>query len=136
MKAVDTNVLVRFLVQDDDKQTQAVIQLLVDAETSKRPLFVSNVVVLELMWVLKSAYDVPRDDILNALGELLSMVALEFQDSLIVRHFISSAQNNTYDLADLLIAHVARGKGCETTLTFDRKAAKVSLFSLLEGHSR
>lgn len=131
MKAVDTNVLVRFLVQDDDQQMQIATRLLADAESNKQPLFVSNVVVLELMWVLKSVYEVPRDEILDSLGDLLSMVALEFQDSLIVRDFISSAQNNTYDLADLLISHVARGKGCDTTLTFDKKAAKAPHFSKL-----
>lgn len=131
MKAVDTNVLVRFLVQDDDQQMQIATRLLADAESNKQPLFVSNVVVLELMWVLKSVYEVPRDEILDSLGDLLSMVALEFQDSLIVRDFVSSAQNNTYDLADLLISHVARGKGCDTTLTFDKKAAKAPHFSQL-----
>lgn len=131
MNAIDTNVLVRFLVQDDDQQMKVVMQLLGDAEASKQPLFVSNVVVLELMWVLKSVYEVPRDEILNSLGELLSMVALEFQDSLIIRNFVSSAQNNTYDLADLLIAHVAQGKGCEATLTFDKKAAKAPHFTKL-----
>ncbi len=131
MRAVDTNVLVRFLVQDDEKQAQIATKLLADAEADKRPLFVSNVVVLEMMWVLKSVYEVPRDEILDSLSELLSMVALEFQDSLSIRDFVSSAQHNTYDLADLLICHVARGKGCDTTLTFDKKAAKAQHFTKL-----
>lgn len=131
MKAIDTNVLVRFLVQDDGAQMQVATQLLAEAEANKQPLFVSNVVVLELMWVLKSAYDVPRDDILGALDELLSMAALEFQNAVVVRDFIGSAQNNTYDLADLLISHVARGNGCDTTLTFDKKAAKAPYFTKL-----
>ena len=93
MKAIDTNVLVRFLVQDDEKQAQVSTRLLIDAEADKQPLFVSSVVALELMWVLSSAYRVPRDEILRSLNELLSMVALEFQDSLIIRDFVSSAQN-------------------------------------------
>lgn len=131
MKAVDTNVLVRFLVQDDEAQTQIANQLLIKAENEKQPLFVSNVVVLELMWVLKSFYDTPRNDILASLSELLSMAALEFQDQLIIRNFVVSAQDNSYDLADLLIAQVARGKGCETTLTFDKKAAKSLYFNKL-----
>lgn len=131
MRAVDTNVLVRFLVQDDETQAQIATKLLADAEADKQPLFVSNVVVLEMMWVLKSVYEVPRDEILDSLSELLSMVALAFQDSLSVRDFVSSAQHNAYDLADLLICHVARGKGCDTTLTFDKKAAKAPHFTKL-----
>lgn len=131
MKAVDTNVLVRFLVQDDEKQAQIATQLLTDTEAAKQPLFVSNVVVLELMWVLGSSYEVSREDILDSLGDLLSMTALEFQDQAIVRDFVMSAQNNSYDLADLLISQVAKGKGCDTTLTFDKKAAKAPHFTKL-----
>lgn len=131
MKAVDTNVLVRFLVQDDETQAQIATNLLNDAEMLKQPLFVSNVVLLELMWVLRSVYDVPREAILSSLNELLSMMALEFQDSLIVRDFVTSAQNNTYDLADLLISQIAHKKGCSTTLTFDKKAAKAPYFTKL-----
>lgn len=131
MKAIDTNVLVRFLVQDDEKQTQVSTQLLTDAEADKQPLFVSNVVVLELMWVLRSIYEVPREEILSSLSDLLSMMALEFQDSLVIRDFVSSAQNNTYDLADMLVSQVAKGKGCDTTLTFDKKAAKAPCFTKL-----
>ncbi|MEZ5536329.1 MAG: type II toxin-antitoxin system VapC family toxin [Thiolinea sp.] len=131
MKAVDTNVLVRFLVQDDEKQTPIATRLLSDAEASKQPLFVSNVVVLELMWVLRSSYEVSRDDILDSLNDLLSMTALEFQDQTIVRDFVMSAQNNNYDLADLLISQIAKGKACDTTLTFDKKAAKAPHFTKL-----
>ena len=58
-------------------------------------------------------------------------MALEFQDSVIVRDFVTSAYGNTYDLADLLIAQVAKGKGYDITLTFDKKAAKAPHFSKL-----
>lgn len=131
MKALDTNVLVRFLVQDDERQCDIVNTLFVNAETDKQTFFISNVVVLELIWVLKSVYGVSRDDTLIALNELLSMSILEFQDQTAVRDFAVSAQGNTYDLADLLIAQVGQFKGCETTLTFDRKAAKSSFFTRL-----
>ena len=131
MKAVDTNILVRFLVQDDEKQTATVNALLKAAETDKQPLFVSTVVVLELMWVLKSAYNVPRTDILHSLNELLSTAALKFQDQLAVRDFATQAQNNNYDLSDLLIGQIAKNSECDTTLTFDKKAAKSPNFTYL-----
>lgn len=129
MNALDTNVLVRFLVQDDEKQAQIVTQLLKDAESQQQTYFVSNVVVLELMWVLKAAYNVPRDTIVSAISELLSMATLEFQDQLAVRDFTVSAQNNTYDLSDLFIGQVALNAKCKTTMTFDKKAAKSPLFT-------
>lgn len=131
MRALDTNVLVRFLVQDDEKQAQIVTQLLNDAEAKQQTYFVSNVVVLELMWVLKAAYDVPRDAIVSAISELLSMATLAFQDQPVVRDFIVSAQNNTCDLSDLFIGQVALNAKCETTLTFDKKASVFALFDQL-----
>ena len=129
MKAVDTNVLVRFLIQDDEIQTQIVTQILSEAEETKQPLFVSQTVVLELIWVLKSAYEVTRQDILTSINELLSMSALEFQGQQVVRDFVTASNDNTYDLSDLLISQVAKGDGCDTTLTFDKKAAKSPLFT-------
>lgn len=131
MKALDTNVLVRFLVRDHEEQFKVVNTMLVDAEADKEVFFVSNVVVLEVMWVLKSAYGAMRDDILLALNELLSMSVLEFQDQPAVRDFVISAQGNSYDLADLLIAQVGEIKGCDTTLTFDKRAAKSPWFTAL-----
>lgn len=131
MNALDTNILVRFLVQDDEQQASVVNTLLAGAETDKKVFFVSNVVLLEIIWVLKSAYGASRDDILLALNELLSVSVLEFQDQPAVRDCVMSAQGNTYDLADLLIAHVGQLKGCVTTLTFDKKAAKSDLFTRL-----
>lgn len=131
MNALDTNVLVRFLVQDDDKQTQTVNTLFADAETQKQPLFVSSIVVLELMWVLKSAYEIPRTVILDSLNELLSLSVLEFQDQLAIRDFVVGAQDNNYDLSDLLIGQIGLYSGCKTTLTFDKKAAKSPQFTNL-----
>ena len=131
MNALDTNVLVRFLVQDDDRQAQVVNALLADAETQKQPLFVSSLVLLELMWVLKSAYEVPRAVILDALNELLSLSVLEFQDQLAIRDFVVGAQDNNYDLSDLLIGQIGCYSGCKTTLTFDKKAAKSPQFTNL-----
>lgn len=131
MNAIDTNVLVRFLVQDDEAQAQKVMTLFSESEKNKEPLFVSHVVLLELTWVLQSAYDVPREAIIASINELLSMVMLEFQGLQAIRNFINAAQDNTFDLTDLLISHVAESHDCLTTLTFDKKAAKSPLFTAL-----
>lgn len=129
MIGVDTNILVRFLVQDDEKQAQKVNALFSESEDNKQSLFVSTVVVLELMWVLRAAYEVPREAILHSLSELLSMSVLDFQDQKTVRDFIVSAENNTFDLSDLLIGQMAKDAGCDTTLTFDKKAGKSPCFT-------
>lgn len=131
MKALDTNVLVRFLVQDDNKQVKVVNQLFEKAEIEKKNLYVTQLVVLELIWVLESVYKVPRNAILHSLNELLSMPVLNFEKQAILRAFITSASNNNFDLSDLLIGQAAISADCETTLTFDKKAAKSGYFKQL-----
>lgn len=131
MKALDTNVLVRFLVQDDQKQSQKANALLTQAEQTKQPLFITSLVVLELIWVLDSVYGASREDILHSLNELLSMPALEFEKQNILRKFVNSVQNNNFDLSDVLIAQAGFDNGCDTTITFDKKAARFELFEAL-----
>ena len=124
MKALDTNALVRFLVRDDARQGAAVRRLLKKAEETREPLFVPQLVVLELIWVLESAYDVARDELLDAVDALLHMPALRFENRDAVRTFVRSARAGKTDLADLLIAAAAHHAGCDTVLTFDKKAAR------------
>ena len=131
MKALDTNVLVRLLVQDDKKQAEVVQALLSDAESNKQSFFVTLLVILELIWVLEAIYDVRREDILNSLNELLSMPVLTIEKQSMLRSFILSAHGTSFDLSDLLIAHSAKDESCEITYTFDKKAAKFKLFEKL-----
>ncbi len=131
MKALDTNVLVRFLVQDDELQASKVDQLFASAEQSKETLFVPLLVVLELIWVLQSAYGVDRKDVILAISALLQMPVLEFEKQSAVREFIGSSEGFRGDLADLLIAHSALVSNCERVLTFDKKAVGYKYFTLL-----
>ena len=73
MQALDTNILVRFLVKDDEKQADAVFSLFKKAEWHREKLFVSLIVLLELIWVLDSLYKVPRDKLLCAISTLLML---------------------------------------------------------------
>ncbi|MEN8180272.1 MAG: type II toxin-antitoxin system VapC family toxin [Pseudomonadota bacterium] len=131
MKALDTNILVRFLVQDDELQASKVDQLFASAEQRKETLFVPLLVVLELIWVLQSAYAVARKDIILAISALLQMPVLEFEKQPVLREFVGSAEGFRGDLADLLIAHSALASACETVLTCDKKAAGYRYFTLL-----
>ena len=100
------------------------------AETEKKELFVPLLVVLELIWVLESAYAVSRTDILDSIGDLLAMPIFKFEHQSALQQFTSSAPGNNYALSDLLIAHSAKINGCETTLTLDKKASRFVLFEL------
>ena len=132
MKALDTNVLVRFLVKDDERQAQAVYRKFRQSETNREVLFIPVLVVLETIWVLESAYEVTRQEILKSIDELLLMPILAFESQPVIREFVSSARETNHDLSDLLIAHSAKSSGCEGVITFDKMASNYALFQLLE----
>lgn len=131
MKALDTNVLVRFLMNDDEAQAQQVYQLFKTAEAQQEPLLVPLLVVLELFWVLESAYRLSRGEILEVMDDLLLMPILVFENRVALHHFLEEARNINADLSDLLIAHSAQAAGAEAVLTFDRKALRSPLFKRL-----
>jgi len=132
MKALDTNVLIRFLVKDDKHQADIVYQLFKKAEKDKNTFYVPLLVVLETIWVLESVYKISRLDILDSINALVLMPILDFESQSTILSFILSARNNKTELPDLLIAHTAKSSGCECVLTFDTQAAENKLFKLLK----
>jgi len=135
VRALDTNVLVRFLVVDDQRQADLVRALFKQTESRQQKLHVPLLVVLELIWVLASVYSIPRDKILDALQNMLLMPVLSFDGQTALQDFIHTAKNGTEDLSDLLIAHAAVESGCDTVLTFDKKASGFKHFQLLTDKS-
>jgi len=132
MKALDTNVLVRFLVKDDSDQAQIVYRLFKQAEADKNIFWISLIVLVEMLWVLDSVYRIPRKEILASLNELLQMPILKFEAQPTIRRFILLAPKTSIELSDVLIACAADLSGCEGVLTFDKKASKFELFELME----
>lgn len=130
MKGVDTNILVRFLTGDDEEQARKVYKIFQNAESEKKELFVPLVVVQELVWVLESVYMISRQEIIESINDLTLMPIFKFENLAALQQFLLSAQRNQYDLSDLLIAHAAKSNGCDTVLTFDKKASKYDLFEL------
>jgi predicted nucleic-acid-binding protein len=132
MKALDANVLVRFLVKDDEPQAKKVYTLFKQAETDKNYFYVPLLVVLETIWVLDSVYEIPRKEILDSINEILMMPILKLEAQPTIQRFIFLARENKIDLSDILIACAAKISGCEKILTFDKRASKFELFELIE----
>ncbi len=128
MKALDTNILVRFLTNDDTTQAQKVYQLFKEAEAKKECFFVPLLVVLELLWVLNAVYDIPRNEIVETINELIYLPVLKFESASVLQMFIKNAANTSQDLSDILIACAAKSNGCSIVLTFDKKAAQLDMF--------
>ncbi len=131
MKALDTNIVVRFLLNDDPRQGRRAKRLLMVAEAADEPLLLTNPVLLELLWVLAAVYDFSRDEVLDALELLAGMPALCFESYDLVVRLITRGRPGKADLADLLIGLWAAEQGCETTVTFEKGLPATGLFERL-----
>jgi predicted nucleic-acid-binding protein len=131
MIALDTNVIVRFLVRDDERQARLAYARFKQAESSHEILFVPLLVVLETIWVLESAYDKPRREILDAIEDLKGMPILEFEKDEVIERLFEDGRKGDVDLPDLLIALAAQSCDCESALTFDKRACRFPFFKLL-----
>jgi predicted nucleic-acid-binding protein len=120
LRALDTNVLVRFLVEDDRIQAQKARRVVEEAGRAGAPLFVSAVVLCETVRVLGYRYKLPRPKIVETLGQLLFASQLTFDDRELVARALEAFGRGRGDFADYVIREVARGAGYTETLTFDR----------------
>lgn len=132
MIAIDTNILVRFLVGDDEKQSKKVYKIFKDTETKKSQVYIPLLVILEVIWVLESAYKIDREDIVDSLDQIILMPIFEFENLSVIQNFIPEAKISNFDLSDLLIAYSSDQAGCEMVITFDKKASRHRLFELLK----
>jgi len=131
VKALDTNVLVRLLVADDRAQTQRVTDLLEAGERAGEVFLVPTLVLLELAWVLASAYGCSRAEVIDALEQLTMMPVLRLEGLDAVHRAIAMARQGKLDIPDVLIGCCAAAGGCTSVLTFDRSAARSDLFERL-----
>ena len=123
MIGLDTNVLVRYVMQDDPRQSPRATRLM-DSLTPQAPGFVSLVVMVELVWVLKSNYGLERSQVATVLGTLLRGKEVVIDRAEIVAQALQRFASTGADLADALIERLAAAAGCEATFTFDAGAVK------------
>lgn len=132
MIAIDTNVLVRFLTQDDPEQGPIARQFFAGL-TVDHPGFVGREVLVELVWVLERAYRYSRKEIASALEGVLAAAELQVEASDDVGAVLHAYRDQGFGFGDLMIAAAGRRVGAESLVTFDRKAARLPGVELLEG---
>jgi predicted nucleic-acid-binding protein len=130
MIGLDTNVLVRYIMQDDPRQS-ARATALVESLDIDRPGFVGLVSVIELYWVLTSCYHLTNDQVNQALDALLRTKQIVVDRSDQVLRALRVFDAGKADFADCLIERIAASAGCEQTMTFDVNAAKHAGMTLI-----
>lgn len=131
MIGLDTNVLVRYLVQDDARQAARATRLIESLSTAE-PGFVSSVVLTEAVWVLESCYNADAARIGDVVEILLRTDAIRVDHTEVVWRALRRFRDARGDFSDALIAALAREAGCTTTYTFDRGAVKHAGMTFLE----
>lgn len=130
MTGLDTNVLVRYIMQDDIKQS-ALATRLIESLSADAPGFVPLVSVVELGWVLTSAYELERSQLIEAFEALLRTKELVVESAEVVWKALRMVQSSNADLADCLVSCSAVAAGCAKTMTFDRGAVKGTGMTLI-----
>ena len=124
MIGLDTNVLLRYLVQDDPTQSPKASEVIERRLSQENPGFVSLVCVLEIVWILGSLYKRSREQIADHVEMLLAADTLEVQNEQEVYEAVVALKNGSGTFQDALIGALGAWRGCSATLTFDQNAAK------------
>lgn len=132
MPGLDTNVLVRWILDDDQRQAARVQRLFEEVRAQRSPLFVPSTVMLELEWVLRSRYRLDKSTILGAFNALLETQELEFQDEPALERALSFYRQSSADFADCLHAGQCGSADRAPMITFDATAARLPSVELLK----
>jgi predicted nucleic-acid-binding protein len=124
MIALDTNILVRYAVQDDPVQCKQVNQILDNKSDVKMTFFISDVVITEIVWVLESCYNFSRPNIHQFLSQLSAQERFIFSGDTAIHSAIHFYGESNLDFADLLILYQARSSGARKLISFDIKLKK------------
>jgi len=133
MIGIDTNLTVRLIVNDDERQSRAVERFIQQHASADAPCYVSNIVLIETVWVLETAYGYDRSKVADALSVLLEVEQFDFDSPADVAEAVDEFRRGPVEFADCLLGRMNVFTGCEYTVTFDRKAAKLKGFKLLTG---
>lgn len=126
---IDTNVLVRYVIQDDE-QSKIAIKFLESLSLENQGV-INTVVIMELIWVLSHAYKQPKEAIASVLEELFSMPVFIFDNLPLLLQTLAIYKENKADFSDIFICLFNQSLHCEKTITFDKNASKKAGMVLL-----
>ena len=121
---IDTNLLVRYLTEDDPDKAQSVETLLIKAGKGEIKIVIPSVIIAELMWVLESYYKMETGEISQLVGSILNTPGIDTQDKNILREVLKIYEKKGTDFVDAWIVEFARERNIKTIYTFDKKHFK------------
>jgi predicted nucleic-acid-binding protein len=131
MIGLDTNILVRYLTQDDPIQAAEATRMIEEAVANEESLFINDIVLCELVWVLEAAYGFPKQEVLDALDSVFRTRQFEFEDKDTVWRALEDFRRSSADFSDCLVGRKNKARTCSTTRTFDRAAGELDSYTPL-----
>ena len=132
MIGLDTNVIVRYLAQDEPRQSAAATRFIERALSPENPGLITGITLCEVVWVLAECYGADRARIRSVVEGLLSSKQLAVDEADLVWKALRALDASAADFSDALIGQIVTARGGEKTITFDRAAAKLPGFELLQ----
>ena len=130
MIGLDTNILARYLTQDDPAQSRRANAVITEASRRGDRCAINTIVLCELVRVLRHAYGVDRDAVVATLEKILDTAQFVIEDKDLVRRALADYRQGPGDFSDYLIGWRNRHAGCSETVTFDRALSRSELFRL------
>ncbi|MCC8418441.1 MAG: type II toxin-antitoxin system VapC family toxin [Rickettsia endosymbiont of Glossina mortisans submortisans] len=131
MIGIDTNILIRYLTGDDKVQSIKAIELIEKYSGKENSIFINNIVICELVWVLERGYKYSKGQIISVLKEIFSTVEFSFENQQVLWLSVLEYENYKTDFSDILIGKLNTFNGCNYTVTFDKAASELTMFRLL-----
>lgn len=127
MIGLDTNVVIRYLTQDDPKQSAIANRIIEQELTEKNQGYITLISLIEIAWVLESCYEQTKDDLINVLDLLLTIKQISIEKTDLVYLALKRFRTGTADFSDALITLVCEDAGCKRIVSFDKKAVTVGM---------
>lgn len=131
MIGLDTNVLVRYVTQDDEEQSKKATKLIESVAGIEGSIFINNIVLCELIWVLERGYKYSKREIVTVLKAILTSIEFCFEDHKILWISVLDLEKSNADFSDILIGKINDINKCKMSYTFDVKALDLLSFSAL-----
>jgi predicted nucleic-acid-binding protein len=131
MIGLDTNILVRYLTQDDPDQSRTASKEIEKGLSAEHMFFIADIVMCELVWVLETAYRYDRREIVPVLENILRTKQFQFENKDLLWKSLVDYRNKKGDFADHLIGLVGHSAGCRETITFDAGLKHNPVFRVL-----
>ncbi|PWC43581.1 type II toxin-antitoxin system VapC family toxin [Azospirillum sp. TSO22-1] len=131
MIGLDTNALIRLVVEDDPEQTERVRTSVQAAVAAGQRCRINRIALVESVWVLESVFRWGRDQVAEYLDRIINGEGLVIEDELEAQRALDAYRSGPIDFSDAFLALTNRTAGCTTTVTFDRKAARLADFQLI-----